>query len=209
MAGIRWLLRTAFCGASLGLLLFLVARVMAGNGGSTPLPLGAALDDLALPSLAQAAGLGAGALVMARLLLRPVPFWARRALAGGLAVGAVAIPAFHQSSLFVLHQVFHLVPERGFLFAPLAGSGLPALYGLMLAGALGGGVLALVLRAVHALPDLLTGFLFGALGLSLLSFLPRVPGFGDPWWQWLVINGGWGWGTAFLMRPLALRGGGK
>ncbi|MDJ0389768.1 hypothetical protein QMO56_16775 [Roseomonas sp. E05] len=209
MAWFRWLLRIALCGALLGLGFFLAATVMAGNGGTTPLPLGTALDDVAPSTLGRAAGLGAAALLVAQLLLRPIPFWTRRALAGGLTVGAVAIVAFHQSSLFVLHQVFHLVPERGFLFAPLPSSNLPALYGLMLAGALGGGALALALRAVHALPDLLTGFLFGAFGLSLFSVLPRVPGFDDVWWQWLVINGGWGWGTAFLMRPLALRGGGE
>ncbi|HWL79505.1 MAG TPA: hypothetical protein VNR89_00995 [Roseomonas sp.] len=209
MAWFRWLLRIALCGALLGLGFFLVARIMSGNGGTKPLPPAAALDDVTLSMLGHAAGLGAAALLLVQLLLRPIPFWIRRTLAGGLTVGALAIPAVHQSSLFVLHQVFHLVPERGFLFAPLPGSGLPALYALMLVGALGGGVLALALRAVHALPDLLTGFLFGAFGLSLMGFLPRVPGFEDPWWQWLAINGGWGWGTAFLMRPLALRGGGE
>ena len=89
-----------------------------------------------------------------------------------------------------------------------AGSGLPALYALMLAGAVGGALLSLLLRWVHALPDLLCGALLGALGLTLLSpWLPTVPGFAAPWWHWAAVNGGWGWGTALLLRPLALRGG--
>lgn len=206
-SGFRWLLRMGFRGALAGIGFFLAARVMSGQGGTMPLPLGAALDEVSLSRLGEVAALGAAASVVALSLLRLLPFWTRRALAGGMVVGAASMVVFHQSALFVLHQVFHLVPERGFLFAPLPGTPLPALYGLMLAGAVGGGLLSLALRLVHALPDLLAGFLLGAIGLTLLSGLPRVPGFGDVWWQWVVINGGWGWGTAFLMRPLALRGG--
>ncbi|HWX49517.1 MAG TPA: hypothetical protein VNZ61_15815 [Roseomonas sp.] len=207
-SGFRWLLRIGFRGALAGLGFFLAARIMAGQGGTMPLPLQVALDEVPFSRLGEIAAMGAAAAVAVLLPLQLLPFWTRRALIGGLFVGATAVVVFHQSTLFVLHEAFHLVPERGFLFAPLPGTSLPALYGLMLVGALGGGLLALVLRAMHALPDLLTGFLLGAFGLTLLSGLPRVPGFEDAWWQWVVINGGWGWGTAFLMRPLALRGGG-
>ncbi|PHK93749.1 hypothetical protein CR162_16640 [Pseudoroseomonas rhizosphaerae] len=198
---------TTLWGALAALAFFVVARVMAGNGGTTPLPLERALAGLAPERLGLVALLGAAAGLALRLLRRLLPPGPRRALGGGLVAGALAVVVFHQSSLFVLHQAFRLVPERGFLFAPLPGIEIPALYALMVAGALGGAFLSQMLRWVHALPDLLCGALLGAFGLSLLGQLPGVPGFGAPWWQWALINGGWGWGTAFLLRPLALRGG--
>ncbi|MFC4169311.1 hypothetical protein [Teichococcus aestuarii] len=197
----------ALKGAVLALAFLVVARVMAGNGGTTPLPLGSALEGISLARLGEVALLGAGTALALLLLRWPLPFGPRRALGGGLVVGAIAIVVFHQASLFVLHQAFRLVPERGFLFAPLPGTEIPALYALMLVGALGGAFLSLILRWVHALPDLLCGALLGAFGLTLFGRLPGVPGFEAPWWQWAIVNGGWGWGTAFLLRPLALRGG--
>lgn len=206
MQQLRSLFRLAFHGALVAAAFFLIAQVMAGEGGTMPLPLGTAMGGIEGTRLGMVAGMGAVAAVLLVGPLRLLPEPWNRVLPGGLVVGALAVVAIHQSSLFVLHQAFQLVPERGFQFAPLA-FGLPAIYALMLLGALGGAVLSVLLRVARFLPDLLTGFLFGAFGLSLLSGLPAVPGFPDLPWQWLVINGGWGWGTAFLLRPLALRGG--
>ncbi|MDQ1081234.1 hypothetical protein [Pseudoroseomonas cervicalis] len=205
---LRQLLSAAWRGAAVAVACYLGALFMAGNGGTSPLPLPVALDRLDPALLGRVALSGALALMALVAVLRPIPAGPCRAIIGGLIMGAAAVVVVHQSSLFVLHQAFRLVPERGFLFAPLPlWGGLPALYALMLAGAGLGAMLSLALRLVWALPDLLTGFLCGAFLFTLLSgSLPRVPGFEAPWWMWLAINGGWGWGTAFLMRPLALRG---
>ncbi|MCQ4162709.1 hypothetical protein NON00_22650 [Roseomonas sp. GC11] len=206
--GLGWLFGAAWRGAFLAAAGYLGARVMAGGGGTTPLPFALAMQRLDLGRLGEVALQGALGLMALVLVLRPLPPGPCRAILGGMIMGAAAVPVFHQSTLFVLHQTARLVPERGFLFAPLPFlADMPALYGLMLAGAALGGVLALLLRLVWALPDLLMGFLWGAGLLTLLhGTFPRVPGFDSPWWMWLVINGGWGWGAAFLMRPLALRG---
>lgn len=215
MFGLGLLLRAAWRGAALAAACYLAAKVMAGRGGTTPLPLELALADGSFARLGEVAGLGALAAMLLILLLRIIPAGPCRAISGGLVMGAAAVPVFHQSSLFVLHQAFGLVPVRGFLFAPLHAldevpllAGLPSLYALMLLGGLGGALLALLLRLVLLLPDLLTGAMAGALGFTLLgAWFITVPGFDAPWWQWAVVNAGWGWGAAFLMRPLALRGG--
>lgn len=207
MARFRPAARALWHGALLGAIALVAARVMSGNGGTTSIPFGAALAGIEPDRLGFVAALGAVAGLLLSLFLRLLPEGPRRALTGGLLTGATAMLALHQSSLFVLHHAFGLAPERGFNFAPLPFGDLPAFYGLLLAGALGGAALGLALRLVPALPDLLTGFVYGAAGLSLLSALPGVPGWADPPWQWLALNGGWGWGTAFLLRPLATRGG--
>ena len=207
MRWLRLLSRAALRGAFVAAALALVARIMQGGGGLAPLPLAQALEGLSLERLGSLMLLGAAAAVALVVVLRPVPAGACRALCGGLVMGAAAVVVMHQSTLFVLHQAFHLVAERGFVFTLLPPLGIPALYALMAAGAVCGAALSLALRLIHVLPDLLTGFLYGALGFTAFAGLPAVPGFEDPWWQWALVNGAWGWGTAFLMRPLDLRSG--
>jgi hypothetical protein len=214
MDWLRLLRRAALRGALLGLLLVLGAAIMSGAGGTRPVPLGTAFGLLEPVGLGWAAGIGALAAMALVLLLRAVPAEPRRALVGGLVMGAAAMAVLHQPSLYVLHHAFRLVPQAGFQFGfwPPFGA-LPAFYILLLFGALGGAVLSLLLRLLRALPDLLSGFVFGALGLTLLGWLlplPALPNFTTATpslWFWLAVNGGWGWGVAFLLRPLDLRGG--
>ncbi|WP_419898590.1 hypothetical protein [Roseomonas sp. USHLN139] len=215
MFGVGLLLRAAWRGALVAASCYLIAKVMAGRGGTTPLPLEQAFAQASFERLGEVSAQGALAAILLVTLLRLIPAGPCRAISGGLVMGAAAVVVFHQSTLFVLHQTAALVPVRGFLFAPMhilaetpVLAGLPSLYALMLLGGLAGGLLALLLRLVLALPDLLVGALAGALGFTgLNAWFITVPGFEDAWWQWAVVNGGWGWGAVFLMRPLALRGG--
>ena len=70
-------------------------------------------------------------------------------------------------------------------------------------------ILAVLLRSLR-LPDLMFGFVFGALALTLVAFtvvaaLKGLPSFAGGnkqiWWRALLLNGAWGWGTALLLRP--------
>ncbi|ONG50568.1 hypothetical protein BKE38_17780 [Pseudoroseomonas deserti] len=215
MFGVRLLLRAAWRGAFVAASFYLIAKVMAGRGGTSPLPLEQAFAQASFERLGEVAVHGALAAMLLICLLRPIPAGPCRAISGGLVMGAAAVVVFHQSTLFVLHQTAGLVPVRGFLFAPMHVlaempilAGMPSLYALMLLGGALGGLLALLLRLALVLPDLLVGWLVGALGFTWLQrWFITVPGFDAEWWQWVVINGGWGWGAVFLMRPLALRGG--
>jgi hypothetical protein len=72
----------------------------------------------------------------------------------------------------------------------------------------------MILRATPV-PDALFGFVFGALALSLVAFtlvasLKGLTSFAggnqQVWARAALLNGAWGWGTAMLLRPLALRG---
>jgi len=63
------------------------------------------------------------------------------------------------------------------------------------------------------LPDLLGGLLFGAVVVTLVEFslgaqlrgLPLWSGGTSPaLWRAVLVNGAWGFGAAFLMRPFSL-----
>ncbi|MCK8784881.1 hypothetical protein M0638_10855 [Roseomonas sp. NAR14] len=152
---------------------------------------------------------------MRRLSLRTVVL--------GLAVGAVAMLVFHQGTAFLLHAEGARLPALTQLLGsqpapyslrPAPPLGVPMVFWLTFWGAVWGLLLALLLR-LTGLPDLLTGFLFGALLVTAVGFtllarwqgLPSYEAVGTPLWlRTGLLNGAWGWGTALLMRPLALRG---
>ena len=125
----------------------------------------------------------------------------RRALLFGAPCGALAVVVFRDSTLFLLHHLFHVMPYAAFI--KLGGPyGIPVMWWFILLGAAGGFLLGLVLRWTW-LPDLLTGAVLGVAAAYLVpQHLPR----GTPPWVLPLIGAAWGWGSVFLMRPLALRG---
>jgi len=125
----------------------------------------------------------------------------RRSLFVGAPCGALAVVVFRDSTLYLLHHLFKVMPAAAYI-QTIGPYGLPWLGWFALWGALGGLVIGLALRWLP-LPDLLTGAVLGVGAAYLLpQGLPRT----TPPWVIPLIGAAWGWGTAFLMRPLALRG---
>ena len=137
----------------------------------------------------------------------------------GFLAGFVAVLVFHQGAAWLLHMltvkaqvgagVFGRVPFP-FNMAPVKPLGVPQVLSWAFWGGVWGIALAFLLRATR-LPDLLFGFVFGALVATLVGFtlvaslkgLPQFAGYNKQiWWRVALLNGAWGWGTALLLRPL-------
>ncbi len=147
----------------------------------------------------------------------------RKILLYGFICGALAVIAFHQGTLLLLH--FHgakipgLVDYLGrspppYNWAPVGPLGVPTFVSQAFWGGVWGIVLAGLIRVIP-LPDLPFGFVFGAVALTLVAFtlvasLKGLPLFANGNQQiWLragLLNGAWGFGTALLLRPFALKG---
>jgi hypothetical protein len=150
----------------------------------------------------------------------------RKVLLLGFLCGALAVIVFHQGTIFLLHHQFGLlkalgVPDAfrpggaGFTIRPVAPLGLPQVVSTAFWGGLWGIVLAWLIRYAR-MPDLLTGFLLGAVACTVVGFTVFAAYRGQPMWAggnlltWLramLVNGAWGWGAAFLMRPFEVSGG--
>jgi hypothetical protein len=141
----------------------------------------------------------------------------------GFVAGFVAVIVFHQGTAWLLHMmtvkagigagVFGRVPFP-FNMAPVRPFGVPTVLSQCFWGGVWGIVLAFLLRSLRP-PDLLFGFVFGALALTLAAFtlvanlkgLPAFAGYNKQiWWRALLWNGAWGWGTALMLRPLGRAG---
>lgn len=142
-----------------------------------------------------------------------------RTILVGFFAGLVAVLVFHQGTAWLLHMltvkagigadVFGRVPFP-FNMAPTRPLGVPQVLSLAFWGGVWGILLAVILRAAR-LPDLLFGFLFGALLVTLVAFtlvaslkgLPQFAGYNKQiWWRAMLLNGAWGWGAALILRPL-------
>ncbi|WP_439596864.1 hypothetical protein [Falsiroseomonas sp.] len=151
----------------------------------------------------------------------------KKVLLVGFLCGALAVLVFHQGTLWVLYHQFPLikllpfVPEAfrpaspGFSIRSVPPLGVPQVLSAAFWGGLWGILLAALIRWAR-LPDLLTGFLLGAVvctvvGFTLVAQLRGVPmwagGNTIVWARAALLNGAFGWGAAFLMRPFSLRGG--
>ena len=136
----------------------------------------------------------------------------------GFAAGFLAVLVFHQGTAVLLNLlttkagiatgVFGRVPFP-YNMTPVRPFGVPAVVSAAFWGGVWGVVLAALLRGLR-LPDLLFGFVFGALVLTLVGFtvvasLKGLPLFAggnrQVWWRALLYNGAWGWGAALLLRP--------
>ncbi len=141
----------------------------------------------------------------------------------GFVTGFVAVLVFHQGTAFLLHHVGNGIPASVALFgqvgppfslARVPPFGVPAVLSAAFWGGVWGIVLALILERMRP-PALLTGFVFGALALTLVAFtlvasLKGAPTFAGGnmriWARAGLFNGAWGFGTALLLlRPLRLR----
>lgn len=144
----------------------------------------------------------------------------RKPIMLGFIAGFLAVLVFHQGTAFLLHHYGNDIPAvvkaigrtgAAFDMTPTRPFGVPRVISLAFWGGVWGILLAGLIRG-SSLPDLLSGLLFGALlptivALTLVAWLKGLPGWnGAIPWRALLLNGAWGWGTAFLLRPLALRG---
>ena len=136
----------------------------------------------------------------------------------GFAAGFLAVLVFHQGTAVLLHLLTTKAGIGAGLFGrvpfpyrtvPVPPFGVPAVLSAAFWGGAWGIVLAALLRAFRP-PDLLFGFVFGALALTLVGFtlvasLKGLPTFAggnkQVWWRALLYNGAWGWGTALTLRP--------
>lgn len=147
-----------------------------------------------------------------------------RAIAAGAIAGGLAGLLFHQGATSLL---YHLVPALqewlalpfalrpmgpGFSMLPVPPVGLPLVVMACFWGAVWGAVLGLLLSLMEP-GDLLTGFLFGAVVCTVagFNFAPglrslAVGSVSDAAHlvQVALVNGAWGWGTAGLLRAIAL-----
>lgn len=142
----------------------------------------------------------------------------------GFICGALSVLVFHQGLLYVLHHQFPLInavtgaadafrpASAGFSMRGVPLWGVPQVISLAFWGGLWGILLAALIRYAR-LPDLLTGLLLGAVVCTLVGFTLVAQWRGMPmwaggnsivWWRAALLNGAWGWGAAFLMRPFSV-----
>ena len=147
----------------------------------------------------------------------------RKSISLGFVAGFLAVLVFHQGTAFLLNNYGSTLPDLvavlgrtgpPFNMAPTAPLGVPTVLSQAFWGGLWGIALAAILRAVPV-PDLLFGFVFGAVVVTLVAFtvvaqmkgLPMFAGGNrQTWLRAGLLDGAWGWGCAFLLRPLAIRG---
>jgi hypothetical protein len=149
----------------------------------------------------------------------------KKVLLFGFICGAIAVIVFHQGTIYVLHHQFPLikaitgVPDAfrpatsGFNIRPVAPLGVPQVVSIAFWGGIWGIVLAGLIRWAR-IPDLMGGFLLGLIamlfGLTVVAQMKGLAMWGGgnsiALWRGVLINGAWGWGTAMLLRPFAMRG---
>jgi ABC-type antimicrobial peptide transport system permease subunit len=142
----------------------------------------------------------------------------------GFVCGAVSVIVFHQGTAYLMFHQFAVIKtlfgaadsfrpaSAGYNFRGVPPFGVPAVLSLAFWGGLWGILLAWLIRQLR-MPDLITGFLLGAVvctvfGFTVVAMLRGVPMWGGgnsvTWWRVLILNGAWGWGAAFLMRPFGV-----
>lgn len=152
-----------------------------------------------------------------------------KVLIGGFLVGALSVLAFHQGTVHLLYNygndeealtaIIGRVQGPGWDMGramanpPVAGLHIPQFFSAMFWGGIWGIVIAAVLRWT-SLPGLFTATLIGAVGCTLVAVtlvaqMRGVPMYAGGNTQTLLraglINGAYGFGTGFLLRPLTLR----
>ena len=130
----------------------------------------------------------------------------------GVAAGVLSVLIFHQGTVWLLHMAGQ-VPNGPYGLRPIPPFGVPQVVNQCFWGGLWGVAIAVLLRRLRV-PDLLFGFLFGAVALGLTNWvvLPAIKGGpyfvgGDP--RRLAITvaivGAFGWGVALILRGLRTR----
>ena len=147
----------------------------------------------------------------------------RKILLFGFICGALSVVAFHQTTLLLLHYHAAKLPflidifgqaQAPYNFRPVPPWGVPTVVSQAFWGGLWGILLAILIRYLP-FDDLPFGFIFGAIALTVTAFtlvaslkgLPLYAGCNPQTWARAgFLNGAWGFGTAFLLRPFAVRG---
>jgi len=143
----------------------------------------------------------------------------------GFIVGVCAMMAFHQGTLHILHHHAAKLPmlietfgrfPRAYDFTSLRANGLPLLVMLGLWGGIWGIIIATLVRLTRITSfDLPLGLLFGAFVITFVETtdlpgllgLPRLAsGNEQAMLRAAVLNGAFGFGTVFFLRPFAVRG---
>jgi hypothetical protein len=129
----------------------------------------------------------------------------------GFAAGFLAVPIFHQATLFLLHAAG--IGPAAWNMAPVPPFGVPALLSAAFWGGLWGIALALVEpRFPRGAGYWAAALLFGAVLPTLVVWFVVLPIKGLPVgggfaWPGIIIgpvvNGAWGVGTALLLRAFA------
>ena len=130
-----------------------------------------------------------------------------RWLACGFIAGAIAVLAFHQGALGLLHQL-GITESAPFSRAHTAPWGVPQIWSSAFWGGLWGIALALLLERLRRADWLWVGILFGGILLPLVGILVVAPlkGGALAWpgatmlLRGVIINGVWGLGAALLYR---------
>jgi len=143
----------------------------------------------------------------------------------GFIIGVCAMMAFHQGFLHVLHHHAAKLPmltesfgrfPPAFDVSAAAPHGLPMLAVLALWGGIWGIIIATVVRLTRIGQfDLPLGLIFGAIAITAAQTTPLPGMIGLPrldsdneqaLLRAVLLNGAFGFGVVFLMRPFALRG---
>jgi hypothetical protein len=137
--------------------------------------------------------------------------------------GVLGVLVFHQAAALLLQHLVAGSPEAKLIFGqvqppfpmdPVSHLGVPAVLSAACWGGIWGVLLALMLRT-GPMPVLASGFLFGAVVLTLAGFALAAALKGMPllvvdrqaWLRAGLLNGAWGLGTALLLKAMALRQG--
>jgi hypothetical protein len=127
----------------------------------------------------------------------------------GFVAGIISVLVFHQGLVWLLYMAGQL-PAGPYGVRPIPPFGVPQIVNQCFWGGLWGIVIAVLLRRLRV-PDLLFGFAFGAVALSLTNWvvLPAIKGGayfagGDPRRRAITvaIAGTFGWGVALILRAL-------
>lgn len=143
----------------------------------------------------------------------------------GFIVGALAMMAFHQAFLHVLHHHAHKLPmltdavgrfPMAFDVRPVPPYGLPMLALQGLWGGVWGIIIAVLVRVTRAENfDLPLGLIFGGIAITAaettalpgLIGLPVLNSANEPALiRAAILNASFGFGTVFFLRPFAVRG---
>ena len=147
----------------------------------------------------------------------------------GFVMGAMSVLVFHQGTIHLLYNYGNNVPamndwigqvggpgwnlNQGMANPPIPGLHIPNFFNQMFWGGLWGILIAALIRYT-TLPDLLTGAVVGGFGCVLVAVtvVASLKGFplfagGDTrtLLRAVLINGGFGFGVAFLLRPIQVR----
>ncbi|HEY4250255.1 MAG TPA: hypothetical protein VGM87_03600 [Roseomonas sp.] len=132
-----------------------------------------------------------------------------RFLLSGFAAGLLAVPTFHQLTVWGLYNA-GLVMNRPFSFRPEPPFDVPRLLSISFWGGVWGVLVVLILLARPRLPTVMTAVAVGVLGAATISMTlaPALRGHAMPildperWWRPVLINGMWGLGTGLILASL-------